>query len=177
MKLRAVLIAWVVGMLCAPPSDARPVALIPARVVNVFTLDGSHVVLLRTGNEKLIPIWIGRNEAIAISLRLARRSPPRPLTHNLLESLLKELNATIVKVVIEDVRRNVYLGRIYLKQGRRSFSIDARPSDSITLAVGANAPIFIARSVVVKAGIEPKELKSRGKKPKSQKKVTTGETI
>lgn len=173
MKQRAILVALLVGLSLAPTLEARPTDPVQARVVNVFTLEGSHVVLLRTqGEEKLVPIFIGRTEAIAISLRLARRSPPRPLTHNLLETLLKELNAKIVKVVIEDVKNNIYLGRIYLKQGRRSFNIDARPSDSITLALGANAPIYVTRSVVTKAGIEPRELKSRTKRPKAPKKVT-----
>jgi len=116
---------------------------------------GAYVVILKTraAPARLVRIYIGESEAFAIALRLNRHHPPRPLTHDLLESLLDRLGARVERVHVEDLREGVFLGRIFLRQDARTFEIDARPSDSIALAVGAGAPIYVARSVAERAGV------------------------
>lgn len=159
---------------CATDGSAKRIkGYVSAEVINVFAFEKSHVVLLKTdGGRVLVPIWIGRAEALAISLRLARQTPPRPLTHNLIESMLKELRAKVIRVQIEDIRDNVYLGRVFFRQGRRVFNVDARPSDSIALAVGFRAPILVSRAVVDKVGLTAKDLEEMGKHKKDVKKTT-----
>jgi hypothetical protein len=164
--MRVASLAAVPILLAALSADARR----PASVADWVEMEvrdvypahhgQSNVVLLKTKRgERFLPIWIGTNEALAISLRLAGRNPPRPLTHDLLERLLRSLGAKIVKIHIEDIRGHVFLGRIFLKGPRGTVDIDARPSDSIALAVGARAPIFAARPVLDRAGVSDKDLR------------------
>ena len=117
----------------------------------------AYVIVLRTTEppERDVEIWIGPNEALAIRLRVARQRPPRPLTHDLLEAVVDRLGGKVVRVHVEDVRDATFLGRVYLEAGGRTHAIDARPSDSIALALGAGAPIFVARSVIERAGHAP----------------------
>jgi bifunctional DNase/RNase len=118
----------------------------------------SFVVMLQTANGKrLLPIWIGSREAHAIQLRLTKGSTPRPMTHKLLEKVLYKLKAKVVRVEVDDLRNNVFLGKLTLKDrsGRRH-QLDGRPSDLITLAVGAGLPIYVSKHVLEQAGIKPK---------------------
>jgi len=117
---------------------------------------GNPVVVLQTvGARRLLPIWIGSSEAQAIQLRLAGARTPRPLTHSLLETILSQLNARVERVEVEDLVDNVFIGKLTLldAQGQRH-QIDGRPSDLITLAVGAKLPIHVARHVLKRAGID-----------------------
>jgi uncharacterized protein len=126
-------------------------------VWDVYRVDGEqNVVLLRTKgpDARVLPIWVGEQEAVAIQLRLSRQLPPRPLTHDLLERLIKTVGAKVVKIQVEGLRERVFLGRIFLKHGKQTYDIDARPSDSIALALGAHAPIFVARAVLDEAGMD-----------------------
>ena len=129
--------------------------------------DGQNVVLLRTKgtSPRILPIWIGEAEAVAIQLRLSRQLPPRPLTHDLLERLIKTLGARVLKIHVESLRERVFLGRVFLKQGSQTYDIDARPSDSIALALGARAPIFVSRTVLDEAGVETGPAPADGKDP------------
>jgi uncharacterized protein len=131
-------------------------ALVPMEVLRIAsTPDGQAVVILRSASErKLLPIWIGDAEATAIQLRLNGRRPPRPLTHDLLERVIAQLGARLTKVHVEDLRDKVFYGRVFLRQGSRDLDIDARPSDSIALAVGGRVPILVARKVLDEAGVE-----------------------
>ena len=125
-------------------------------VWDVYHLDdGQNVVLLRTKGAapRFLPIWIGESEAMAIQLRLSRQLPPRPLTHDLLERLIKTLGARVLKVHVEGLRERVFLGRVFLRQGGQTYDVDARPSDSIALALGARAPIYVSRAVLDEAGM------------------------
>ena len=117
--------------------------------------NGSHVVILQTRDGgRMLMIWIGQREAQAIQMRISGARAPRPLTHDLLESVLGSLKTKIVKVEVDDLRDNVFYGKLTLKDGRGRHRIDGRPSDLITLAVGANLPVHVAAHVLKKAGVD-----------------------
>jgi uncharacterized protein len=144
------LAAWPWGR---PAAKAAP-AMVPMEVVRVASHNGQPVVILRSNAErKLLPIWIGDAEANAIQMRMAGRKPPRPLTHDLLDRVVAQLGARITKIHVEDLRDNVFYGRLFLKHGNKEHDIDARPSDCIALAVGARAPVLVARRVLDAAGV------------------------
>jgi bifunctional DNase/RNase len=124
---------------------------------------GSYVVLLQTvAGDRLLPIWIGDREAQAIQLRLSNGKTPRPMTHDLMESILTRLKIKIARVEVDDLRNNVFHGKLTLKNNGRQHRIDGRPSDLITLAVGANLPIYVAPHVLKKAGISTKPKSTSG---------------
>ncbi len=146
---------WPVARPSAKPAPPKaPAAMIPMEVVRVASANNQPVVILRSQAErKLLPIWIGEAEANAIQLRLAGRKPPRPLTHDLLDRVVAQLGARIVRVHVEDLRENVFYGRLFLKHGTKEVDIDARPSDCIALAVGARVPVVVSRRVLDAAGV------------------------
>jgi uncharacterized protein len=103
----------------------------------------AHYVLLRAENrDRVLPIMIGDEEAQAITLELHGIKPERPLTHDLLRSVIERTGNQVDRVVISDMRDEVYYAKIYMDQGR--YAIDSRPSDAIALAMGTGAPIFVA---------------------------------
>ena len=115
---------------------------------------GQPVVLLQTdGAKQILPIWIGASEAQVIQLRLANQQAVRPLTLDLLQSMLGVLGAKVEKVEVDDMKENVFLGKATLRDVRgRRYRIDGRPSDLIGLALGVKLPIFVAPKVLEKAG-------------------------
>jgi len=127
----------------------------------VSTEEGQAVLLVPKSGSPLLPVFVGPCEANAIQMRLDRKSAPRPLTHELLGSTIQALGARVVKVEIDDLRGGTFLGRIYLLQGGKTIQMDARPSDSIALALGAEAPIHVARAVLERAGIKMDEKGSK----------------
>jgi bifunctional DNase/RNase len=116
------------------------------------------VVLLRSGTDnRVLPIWIGHNEATAILLRLQGVEPPRPLTHDLLVGLLDTLCVEIERIVIDRLEQGTFYATIHATGGGHDYAIDARPSDSIALAVRVGAPIFVDDEVMEEAGLTPEE--------------------
>ncbi len=109
------------------------------------------VVLEDIQNERMLPIWIGVFEANAIALRIENITTPRPMTHDLLKNLLDELDITVEKIVVNDVRDNTFYALIYCRHMGQIFTIDSRPSDAIALVLRTDAPIFVEESVVDKA--------------------------
>jgi len=113
------------------------------------------VVLKEKKGRKLLPIIIGASEAQAIRIKLTGFSPPRPLTHDLLKSTIEELGADLERVVIDKLEQNTFHAKLVLKirnNGKIKY-IDARPSDSIALAVRMKAPIFVEDDVLEKIGV------------------------
>uniref|UniRef100_A0A7C6EK93 Bifunctional nuclease family protein n=1 Tax=candidate division WOR-3 bacterium TaxID=2052148 RepID=A0A7C6EK93_UNCW3 len=134
----------------------------------------NYVVLLKEKyGERTLPIWIGDNEAMAIAMCLEGIKPVRPLTHDLMKILLDALESKITKIVINDLKNETYYARIYLEIDGKMISVDARPSDSIALALRSNATIFVEDNIMERNGIVFKgdsveeELKNklRGTKP------------
>jgi hypothetical protein len=155
VALAVALAVWPVTRPAAKPAPPKaPPAMVEMEVLRVASHNNQPVVLLRSQAErKLLPIWIGEAEANAIQLRLAGRKPPRPLTHDLLDRVVGQLGARITRVHVEDLRDNVFYGRLFLKHGTRELDLDARPSDCIALAVGARVPVVVARRVLDAAGV------------------------
>lgn len=136
-----------------------PKGFVEMKVAGVMENKGSHAVVLRDKQGTLLPIWIGDAEAFAIQLRLGRQRFQRPLTHDLLDKIMHDLGGVLVKVQVDDLKNNTFLGTIYIRQAGKLRSFDARPSDSIALAVGNRAPIFVSSKVLEQAGIKPEEKK------------------
>lgn len=105
-----------------------------------------YVMLLDRGARRGLPIWIGENEAHAIMLELQGLAPDRPMTSDLLRSVLEKTGNRVDRAVITDLRNKTYYARIFLDNGR--YDIDSRPSDAIVLALGVKAPIYVAASVL-----------------------------
>jgi len=126
--------------------------------VRVSLMSQQRVVILKEKEtDRFLPIWIGPYEAEAITIRLQEMEVIRPLTHDLLRSVIRELQATIVRVVINDLRDDVFYARIILTRDGEQIEVDSRPSDAIALAVRANVPIFVSRAVMDEAGAVPEE--------------------
>lgn len=109
------------------------------------------VVLEDPASERILPIWIGVFEANAIALSLENIPTPRPMTHDLMKSLLDHLDVLVEKIVVNDVRNNTFYALIYCRQGDQSYVIDSRPSDAIALALRTRAPIFVEEEVIKRA--------------------------
>jgi uncharacterized protein len=110
------------------------------------------VVILRdTEKGHFLPIWVGIFEANAIALEMEKVSTPRPMTHDLLKNLLAELDARVVRIVINDLRENTFFARIHLTRGDSTLSVDSRPSDAIALALRSQAEIFVEEEVLEKS--------------------------
>jgi len=117
------------------------------------TVGGIRLLLMeRGGLERAVPMLIGESEGSAIQMRLSRQKYSRPLTHDLLESVIEELGARVVKLEIDDLREGVFLARIFVERADGELlSLDVRPSDGVALAVGCGAPIFIHEEVIARA--------------------------
>ncbi len=98
--------------------------------------------------DKYLPIWIGPNEAAAIGMALKHERFERPLTHDLIVTLIDGLEGRVTKVVIHDLRESTFFAKIFIERGQQVIAIDARPSDSIAIAVRTGAPIFVGESVI-----------------------------
>lgn len=145
--------------------SAKKSALIQMKVAGVAATDAGPAVVLQDLAEKnMMPIWIGHAEAHAIRLRLAGERFQRPLTHDLLESVMKKLGGTLLKIHVEDLRNNTFIGRIFIQTKNGVVELDARPSDSIALALGSQAPIFVAAEVLRKAKLSAEEPAPKPKK-------------
>ena len=119
-------------------------------IVSLFPMPQYVVVLEDLEKTRLVPIWIGVSEGNAIALEMQGEKFPRPLTHDLMVNILKELGAEIERIVISDLKENSYYALITLKVGGKTLEIDARPSDSLALAVRVQCPIYIDEKVMSK---------------------------
>lgn len=115
------------------------------------------VVLKEEDTERYLPIWIGPFEADAITIGLQSIEMSRPLTHDLLRSVIEGLKASIAHILVSDLRDDTFFAQIIVEVNGRRVEIDSRPSDAIALAVRVKVPIFVAESVMDKAGIVPSE--------------------
>lgn len=126
--------------------------------IRVSLMSQHRIVVLKEMNgERYLPIWIGPFEADAITVELQEVPPPRPLTHDLLKSIIRELSGRVVHVLVSDLRNDVYYARIVIEVDGRQIEIDSRSSDAIALAVRVKAPIYVAETVMNQAAIKPDE--------------------
>ncbi len=105
-------------------------------------------VMLRDNRGRDFRIWIARDLALAISMALENDQPDRPFTHDLIKTILERLNATVERITIDDLWQDTFYAKITVAHNGETMDIDARPSDSIAIAVRFRAPIYVAESVL-----------------------------
>ncbi len=133
--------------------------MIPLRVLTLVVPGQGQpaVLVLEPSDDKgltearIIPIWIGIHEAAALGIALEQVKLPRPATHDLLLDAITNLDATIDHAVITDMRGQTFHANLVLKQGDRAITLDARPTDAISLAIRQGAPFYMEDSLMEKA--------------------------
>ncbi|HEU0299183.1 MAG TPA: bifunctional nuclease family protein [Longimicrobium sp.] len=112
------------------------------------------VILQEEEGARVLPIWIGPAEASAIAMELAGMKFPRPLTHDLFPLLIRGLGGTLTRVLITRVHDNTYYAELVIQRGDEVFTVDARPSDSIAIALRTQAQLFTTEDLLTNASIE-----------------------
>lgn len=132
--------------------------MLVAEVFGVFIarteFSASPVVVLRAEDGRILPIYIGFAEAASIYSAINHLTPPRPMTHDLLVDVISKLDAKVEKVIIDDLIDNTFYARIIVKGAEKEIEIDARPSDSIAIALRVPCPIFVDPKILDEAGRE-----------------------
>src|SRR3979411_1345131 len=124
--------------------------------IRVHMPSGQHVVILKEKEtDRYLPIWIGIYEANAIALKITGITPERPITHDLMTNIFKDLGARVTSVEVSSLASDVFYARIFMAVDGRNLDVDARPSDAIALAVRAEVPILVSDEVLDKAGVVP----------------------
>jgi uncharacterized protein len=133
--------------------------MVQVRVLGI-ALDtaGQHIILLKplgeaTGAGRVVPIWIGAQEATSILIAIQGEQAPRPLTHDLMKTLLDTVGASVDRVEVTRIEDGTFYGEITLMTAAGPLVLDARPSDSVALAARAEAPLFVADEVLDEVGI------------------------
>lgn len=122
------------------------------------SISNSYVVILQEKEgERLLPIWIGQPEAESIVMQMNNIKPPRPLTHDLCKRLISGLGGALQRVQITKVEENTYYAELHIHRGDSVFHVDARPSDSIAIALRLSAPIFAPESLLTTMQLEEGE--------------------
>jgi len=135
--------------------------MIPVIVSQISLSNMGFVVFLKPEDGKLtLPIFIGAAEAQAIAFVLENVKPPRPLTHDLLKSLMDNLECRIKRIEICDLRDNTFYAKLLLEWNGAEIELDSRPSDAIALALRFSAPILVADEVMESAGVMLKDQES-----------------
>jgi bifunctional DNase/RNase len=116
------------------------------------------IILKSEENDQALPIWIGLLEATSIASALQNIKYERPMTHDLFKNFTDNLEISVAKVEVCDLKDNTFFARIYFVSKERNFDMDARPSDAIALALRYNAPIFVDDLVMKKSTISDGEL-------------------
>jgi bifunctional DNase/RNase len=106
------------------------------------------VILKDVGSNTVLPIWVGVYEANAIALEIEKVSTPRPMTHDLIKSLLLGLHTGIRKVVVSELKEDTFYALIWLERDGEMISVDSRPSDALDLALRLDCPIFVEDAVL-----------------------------
>ncbi len=109
------------------------------------------VILKDLEEERALPIWVGIFEANAIALEMESVPTPRPMPHDLIKNILEETEATVLRIVVNDLKDNTFYAEIYLSLNGNEVAIDSRPSDAIALALRVDAPIYVAKNVLEEA--------------------------
>ena len=120
------------------------------------------VILEEVGGERVLPIWIGPGEASAIAMQLADMEFSRPLTHDLVVTMLNGLGGSLRKVIITRVEKSTYYAELIIHRNGEVISVDARPSDSIAVALRTDARIFAQDDLLERASIEIAEDETSG---------------
>jgi bifunctional DNase/RNase len=123
--------------------------------IRVSLVSPHRIVVLKDGGDRFLPIWIGPFEADAITIALQGNQVARPLTHDLMKTLIREAGGVPTHIVVNDLREDTFYARIVMDMNERHVEVDSRPSDAIALAVRFQVPIYVASAVMTKAAIRP----------------------
>lgn len=133
------------------------------------TTNAPVIVLKDLADKEVISIWIGLLEASAIAVELEKVDLPRPMTHDLVKNVLDSLNIKVLKIEITDLRDNTFYAYIHLGMGGKTFTIDARPSDAIAIALRTKSPIYVDEDVIEKSKkMDLESIKEAGKTDESK---------
>ena len=144
--------------------------------IRVSLMNYQRVVILKEkSSDRYLPIWIGPAEADAIAVKLQEVSVPRPLTHDLLNSIIGNLGANISRIVVTDLSNDTFYAKIVLQTDGKWIEVDSRPSDAIALAVRTETPIFAEEAVMDKASIVLDKETGKPLLPDIQNLTRTGE--
>ncbi len=122
--------------------------------IRVSLMNYQRVVILKEKmSDRYLPIWIGPAEADAIAVKLQGVAVPRPLTHDLLSSVIDTLGATVNSIIVNDLKNDTFFAKVILEAEGKQVEVDSRPSDALALAVRTGVNIFADESVLDKAGI------------------------
>jgi len=147
----------------AEPSEpvGKPLGYVVCTAERVIAVDTDQAALLLVDapDNWALPVFIGGTEAASINARMHGESPPRPLTHDLLDHILSRVHATLVQVQVDELRKSgeggTFIGSIVLRlDGGRVIRLDSRPSDAVALAIGAHVPIYVKRTVLEEAAYD-----------------------
>lgn len=139
------------------PEDAMREMVIDSIRVSIVNYQQRVVILRVKESNRYLPIWIGPTEADAIAFKLQDVAAPRPLTHDLLKTVISTLGAEVKRILVSDLNNDTFYAKIILQVNDAELEIDSRPSDAIALAVRTDAPIFAHDDVIEKAGVEMDE--------------------
>jgi uncharacterized protein len=109
------------------------------------------VILRDPSGDSVLPIWVGLFEANAIALQLEKVATPRPMTHDLLRSVISTMEAKVERIVITDLKENTFFAIVHLNHNGHALRVDSRPSDAIALALRTESPIYVSKEVIDKA--------------------------
>lgn len=123
---------------------------------------GTPIVFLREKSEekprRVLPIWIGFPEAAAISWEVNEEKHSRPMTHDLMLNIIEKVGATVKSIIVHSIKDATFYGKVVLEMNDEEIEVDSRPSDSIALALRANAPIYIDDEVLESSGFSEEKL-------------------
>ena len=140
----------------APPDETKLYEVIVKQVVTVSPSSKNAIPVIILANkendEQILPIWVGASEGISINMALKKSVSERPGTHDLFADVLGQFQMKLVKVVITDLRESTYIATIFVECHGETKEIDARPSDSIAMALRCIAPIYVSEAVIQKGG-------------------------
>ena len=123
---------------------------------------GTPIVFLRETDgdpRRMLPIWIGQAEALAIQLKLKDEEPPRPMTHDLLKNIIEVLSAKVEAIHVHSIKEETFLAEIHLQVNKETLKVDSRPSDAIALSLRFDGPIYVTEELIEQSGFSEEELK------------------
>ncbi len=112
-----------------------------------MTTNSPVVILSSSDSDRLLPIWIGHYEALAIAMELSGVTSRRPLTHDLLKSTITTMGGKVQKVEVTELKEQTFYAKIYIEMNGSILKVDARPSDSIALALKTKVPLYVAEEL------------------------------
>lgn len=134
---------------------------------------GVPIIFLREKSERrprrILPIWIGVPEAAAISWKINKEKPSRPMTHDLMLNIIRKLGVSVKSIVVHSLKESTFYGRIILEMNKEEIEIDSRPSDAIALALRAEVPIYVDEEVLESSELSEDDLEEMSQK--STKKI------